>query len=398
MIRLQLFSAPLRDLANSTSHGWNALSRSLLLAVLILSATLPAPLAWASEGSPSLGDRFEIFGFLTQGFAKSDGNQVFGISKDGTSDYRNLALQLRFTISDADLVVVQLNHETIGDSPGSDLQDDIELNWAFYRRTLADNTYIKAGRMPIPVGLYTEIRNVGTVLPFYRPPEALYGIAGQSAFILESLDGVMLSHSFWPNKDWNLDAEVYYGGWDFLERSRTTGDFIETRAEDAVGGSLWLNTPWAGVRAGISGVRFDTDNLDGTTSTNEQWVSSVEAAWNRLLVRGEYMDYDLRFLGSDVNYEAFHVQLGFQLSEQWQVWVQHQESQLQTNIPFVGRVDADFIQEEAVAVRYSFSQQNVVLRLEWHDQESVAVENRAFDLLAPAYDTKYSILSVSVSF
>ncbi len=373
-------------------------SRYLLPAILLLASTLPAPAAWASDDGPSLSDRFEIFGFLTQGFAKSDGNQVFGISEDGTTDYRNIALQLRFTMTEADLIVVQLNHEAVGEAPGSELQDDIELDWAFYRRTLAPNTHVKAGRMPIPLGIYTEIREVGTVLPFYRPPEAQYGFAGQSAFTLEAVDGVMLSRSFWPDRDWSVDAEIYYGGWDFLEQDGTTGVFSETRATDAFGGYVWLNTPWPGVRFGSGGVRFEIEGLDGITSTNKMWVSSLEAAWKRWLLRAEFMDYQLRFLGSDVDYGAFHVQLGFQINDAWQLWVQRQESSFDTEIPFIGTIDRDYLDETAIALRYSFSNQDVVVRLEWHDQEALQVDNLPINIFGKPFETKYSILSVSVSF
>ena len=127
----------------------------------------------------------------------------------------------------------------------------IELDWAFYERRLADNTSIKVGRVQIPLGIFNEIRDVGTILPFYRPPFVMYR---EGTFTSETVDGVVLSHTFAAESDWSLDFDVYGGEWELVETDfqvETAEPFI-ARAEDAWGVQLWLNTPLSGLRFGLA--------------------------------------------------------------------------------------------------------------------------------------------------
>ena len=77
-----------------------------------------------------------------------------GIPEDGTTDYRTLALQFRYDISDKDTMIIQLSSRALGIAPIGDLEDEIELDWAFYERRVGDNTSIKIGRILIPIGIF----------------------------------------------------------------------------------------------------------------------------------------------------------------------------------------------------------------------------------------------------
>src|SRR4029078_364973 len=69
-------------------------------------------IAVAQDNDSSLS----VHGFLTQAYASSNGNTLFGIPDDGTSDYRNAALQFRYKLTDHNSIVIQLSHERLGDS------------------------------------------------------------------------------------------------------------------------------------------------------------------------------------------------------------------------------------------------------------------------------------------
>ena len=139
---------------------------------------------------------------------------VLGIPEDGTWDYRILALQFRYAISEKDTFIVQFSSRSLGESPINDLEDEIELDWAFYQRKLGDSTRLKIGRVQIPFGIFNEIRDVGTILPFYRPPYVFYQ---EGSYTSETVDGIVLSHIFATESESSLELNLWIGEYEFIE-------------------------------------------------------------------------------------------------------------------------------------------------------------------------------------
>lgn len=156
---------------------------SLLLVFLLVSAS-----AAAQDGISKLS----IHGYLSQAYAKSDGNQILGVDSEGTTDYRTAALLLRYEMSDFDSFVVQLSNERLGESPFGALREDVTFDWLFYERKIGGSTALRVGKVPNPFGIYAELRDVGILLPFYRPPNSIY----QEFFLSETIDGVSVSRDF----------------------------------------------------------------------------------------------------------------------------------------------------------------------------------------------------------
>ena len=146
------------------------------IAACVLLAMSPA-LASAQD------DKLSIHGSANIGYGKTDGLPYFGLNRDGTSDYRAIALQFGYKISDKDRVVTQLLHRNFGTSPLKAIQPTVEPVWAFYEHRFDNGTSVKLGRNPLPRGLFNEVRFIGTLLPFYRVGSAVYGET------LEFLDG-----------------------------------------------------------------------------------------------------------------------------------------------------------------------------------------------------------------
>ena len=69
--------------------------------------------------------------------------------------------------------------------------------------------------MPIPRGIYNELRSVGIALPMYRPPVVMYD---EGAYFSETIDGLVLARTFLADRPWSIEANLYAGGW----RSRGT--------------------------------------------------------------------------------------------------------------------------------------------------------------------------------
>jgi hypothetical protein len=74
-------------------------------------------------------------------------------------------------------------------------------------------------KIQLPFGIYNELRNVGTVVPFYRIPVNVYG---DKTYTNATLDGASLFHRFNAGSDWTVEATAYPGGWNTIETQGAT--------------------------------------------------------------------------------------------------------------------------------------------------------------------------------
>lgn len=387
----------------------------------------------ASSGPLS---KLTVHGFLTQAWAEadfldgrlplpdgSDPGPTFeelslGITEDGTSNYRNMALQFRYQISPKDVMVVQLSSRALGNSPIAEFEDEIELDWAFYERRLGDNTAIKVGRVQIPLGIFNEIRDVGTVLPFYRPSFTFYR---EGTFTSETVDGADISHTFWSESDWSLDADVYAGEWTSFEQS-FFDEGVSVARNKGYGFQLWLNTPVTGLRFGLGGHHRDVSGgsegairLLGATSKFDDWYLSADGVFDRWVFRGEYREYEGDpevvpvfaggvFTGKIIFY---YLQLGFHATEKIRFYVQAEYNPNETNATtFTHSLDPNFRDDIGFAFNYVFNS-NLVFKVEYHDVtgEDVGIipvftpQGLLLDPFIVELDGgSYTIISLSASF
>lgn len=380
--------------------------------------------------SSSIGgmqSKFQIHGFLTQAYAVADFTTggpnsdeiAIGIPEQGTTDYRFLALQFRYQMTDKDLMVVQLSSRALGESPIELVEDEIELDFAFYERRLADNTSIKVGRIQIPLGIFNEFRDVGPLLPFYRPPYTFYR---EGTFTSETVDGALLSHTFWASSDWSLEADLYAGEWDLVELSvfdpRETPKIAHTK--DSFGTQLWLNTPIRGLRLGvgfqrrnITGGQEGVFRAEGERSRLDDYFFSLEGNFTRFVVRAEWRKYGGPFVSPQLGFtsrgfnENYYLQLGYHFTEKFRIYGQTEFAGVKNHSDFFTQEsDIDFRTDDGLAINYAFSP-TVVLKAEyhWYDGEIsgfVPVVTPDGLRLQPTViefnDGTYSILSLAVSF
>ena len=394
----------------------------------------PAPLPSRNLGNLS---KLQIHGFLTQAYATADfvGNRVLGpggadpgptfneialgIPEDGTFEYWNIALQFRYEITPRDIMVVQFSSRALGDSPIADLEDEVELDWAFYERRLADHTSLKVGRVQIPLGIFNEIRDVGTILPFYRPPFLFYR---EGTFTNETVDGVVLSHTFWPESDWSLEADFFVGNWETFELTPLGESDATIATDEGYGTQLWLNTPIPSLRFGYgihwrdrTGGAEGVIRLPGSTTRFVDWYASVEAAFEKFVLRAEWRQFTgdpevSPAFGADdffSNIDNYYIHMGYHFTERFRVYAQYEksDSSLHASV-FTNDFDVSLEQDLGIAVNYLFSP-NLVLKAEHH-----IVKGEDFGLipLGPNFspplapftqdmsDGSRTILSLSVSF
>lgn len=344
----------------------------------------------AAEEAAAEESKIEVHGFLTQGFGLTDGSQILGITEDGTSDYRTAAFQFRYRFTADDHFVAQLSHESLGASPLQQFRDEVELDWLFYEHRWARSA-VRVGKVPIPFGIWNEVRDVGTVLPFYRPPRGFYG---EGAFASETVDGFLLSRTFELGAGFSLDGDLYFG--DRRSSELTELGANEVGIDDSTGFELWLSTPVAGLRLGLGGQRFEVrDSLLGQPGEEDLWqqlYASVEGLFGWFVVRSEVQWSDAPV----ADFRSIYLQVGIRLSSRVDLNLQAERSDLRLALPG-GRLDVDLERDLALGAVFKLKPY-LVLKAEVHRNEGFLIENPAPPIFGPPLETRYGILSLATSF
>jgi hypothetical protein len=357
---------------------------------------VPAPPASGDhpEGGPTAqpggaaalveGLKFHLNGYLTQAYGRSDGHQILGIPRSGTADYRGAAVQLRADMGQDDSFWIQLANDRLGSSPAQHFLPDVGIDWLFYLHRFG-NLAVKVGRVKIPFGLYNEVRDVGTLLPFYRPSTDFYGTG---SFTTETVDGAELSYDALDlGGGWQLDADLYAGNWDFL--AITTSGLVQAKARGSVGGELWVTTPIRGLRLGAGGMRYtsETPGDPKASSHNEHVSLEWEAGRVAAHVEGK------RRISADARQTSAYAHLGLRVVPRVTLNVQAEISNLAIDqVASTLHLDRDL----AAGVDYSF-RDNLVLKLEHHWNRGYGIDPQP-DIFGRPVETRYLLASVSTTF
>jgi len=355
---------------------------------------LGAPLLAQDAPDETPAEKVTVHGYLTQAFGKTDGEQILGLPKDGTNDYRRAAVLIRFTPTTNDALVIQIAHRRLGLSPSTAFEPDVKLDWGFYERKLGQDTSLRVGRLPQPMGLQNETRYVGTLLPFYRTPFNFYQ---EGSFTSETIDGIALRHSTSPANSWSAEGSVYVGGYSMVEQ--TASGVVKPRAEKALGGQLWLNTPLSGLRFGVGGQRLDLTGTALVSDGKDSWKSdylSAEYAGSRIKVRSEYRK--TRIHDADVDFIAYYVYAGVNATSRLGLHLQFDTSKLDLNVRAGHKFTAPKYYEDWTAGATFAVRPDVVLKGEYHWTESQVLETNARPVGASFRPVNYGIVSMSVSF
>jgi hypothetical protein len=328
--------------------------------------------------------KLRVFGHLTQAYGKSDRGTIQATTEGGTTDVGNIAVQFRWEISAQETAVVQLSHERRAGDIFTPNQGEFEIDWAFYERRFAENTTLKVGRLNVPIGIYNEIRDVGTLLPFLNLPISFYSGVLSTA---ETVDGISISHIFAARSDWDLEVDFYYGGWDTAQQRVEPGARFgivnqEARAEDGIGVQLWLNTPIRGLRLGAGGLRWLLDGPISPPAVKDRWNSlhlSLDLSVDPWIVRSEYRrwEFDQDFGGflnlgislpAKAKREGFYTQVGFWPTPKIGLFGQFEKTRLENSLGLLP--DAyDFHEDRALSLNYRF-RPSLVARVEYHWAET----------------------------
>jgi hypothetical protein len=336
-----------------------------------------------------------LHGYFSQAYANSENHQFIGIPDSGTFDYRRVALLIRGNLTPKDTLVLQLAQRRLGESPVMELEPDVKVDWAFYEHRFGADTSVRVGRIPTPLGIYSEIRYVGTVLPFYRAP---YNFYQEGSFTTENVNGARLSHTFGAGKSWNLETQVFGGGMSTIEAY--FGQVNRAHTDNALGGQLWLNTPVEGLRFGVGGDFFDIQNtiLDADGKDKwKTWIASADLSRTRFRIRSEYSQIRIKY--TQFTDKAFYVYGGFNVTEKLVAHAQYDNSTAITGAGDQTTTLPHLYQDTTLGLSYAF-RPDVVLKGEYHFVKGRLIEDEKVPLSPDfgPYKGNYYIVSVSASF
>ncbi len=371
---------------------------ALLLAV--------AGLASPARAQDDLLSRLHVHGYLTQGLGTSTANQLHGIPVDRwTADYRALALQLRFAATDKDAIVVQVGNRSLARSALSE-GEAVKLKWAYYQRRLVGMD-LRIGRTPYPKGIYNEIRDVGTLIPFFRAPYNTYTDG------LETVDGVVVSRRFPLPGGFSTEITALGGGSDYVQLSPNvqlhTVYVSRTRFGPLYGGQAWLNLPLRGVRLGAHGERVHLDN-PRITGVNAKHVASDVAGYFD-------MTFDKVFLRAETqlwqpgqyDYHSAYAHAGVQALPR--LWLNGQWEAVKVTlhpgvaVPVPSDLAGEFARDLAAGLKYDLSPM-ISLKVEGHrarghqfdaPTDMIMLTQRGLTF-GPGLRTDYFLASLSAAF
>lgn len=159
-------------------------------------------------GAPSADERIQVHGFVSQGAAHTDANEVGGNSQDGLGlDMRELGVNVSYRPNGDWLFSGQALARWAGNTDDGGLR----LDYAFADRTLASSEAsrvgLQVGKVKNPYGLYNMTRDVAHTRPGILMPQSIYPDQMRDFFLAAPGISLYGSHeSGFGNLSWQISA------------------------------------------------------------------------------------------------------------------------------------------------------------------------------------------------
>ncbi|OXX37807.1 hypothetical protein B9J90_05570 [Vibrio sp. V09_P4A23P171] len=176
-----------------------------------------------SSSSSSWQDSIKFNGFFSVGVTRSSNKLGYASSRDSYSfdELSLVGLQAEFSLADKTSFVTQLI------ARGSDdFSPDIE--WAYLKHTFDNYVTVRAGKLRVPLYMYSDYIDVGFAQPWSRPPVEVYGnvpfnsyLGGDIAYDVEMDESTLYLQAFAgqsKTSDNNTEYNYMYGaslGWNY---------------------------------------------------------------------------------------------------------------------------------------------------------------------------------------
>jgi hypothetical protein len=292
--------------------------RSIVLAGLCLSFLSRG--SWAQTTGP--GVTLHGFGGWAAGY--SDNENQFAKIADKELAFSNYYFALNTIAQPTEALALHTQVHWHQDLWGAEAHvDHAFVNWSPER-----GLTLRAGKIKNPLGIYTDIFDVGTLRPFYLLPQGLY------ADVPEGYVGVGTNLQQKLGR-WEVVADLIGGQMEFQESREdlmvgvhpltglpvwaTLG--VHSEGRDFIGGGFFVRPPIDGLELGASaysinvwtGVGGGEPQRSGTKRTNVV-AGTGEFLRDKIILRAEGM----RVTG-DSEIDAFFAEGAYKLTDHWQV-------------------------------------------------------------------------------
>jgi phosphate-selective porin O/P len=325
------------------------------VAAPLLLAIVPVVSVQAQEAASPI----EVHGFGSWAYGRTNGNEYLSGDEKGRYDDGAFSLNVAASPADRLRVVGQTFWE---DGPEG---TEIDFDFAFAEWTYSDKLKLRAGKVPLPFGISSEVFDVGTLRPFLALPQVVYGPVG---IVGESYTGVGLTGSFASKGGWGLTYDVFGGGQHLEEfqppeavaRGEDFDEITEIeKTRDMIGGRLELATPLSGLRVGGS---FYTgrQSADVRRSGFGLQAEYLTGPWS---VRSELAHETVR---DDFKATGFYGEAAYRFDPHWQVAAQY--GRFTSDLAAVPAPAASSLldhEEMAVGLNYWWNH-NFVFKLSFH--------------------------------
>ncbi|CAN2042808.1 Porin domain-containing protein [Candidatus Magnetomoraceae bacterium gMMP-15] len=203
--------------------------------------------------------KLDIHGFMSQGFIKSDRNNFYAKSEDGSFQFNELGINFSTDLSDYVRAGIQLISRDLG-SIGN---NEIVVDWAFVDYRWKDWMGFRCGKLKIPVGFYNYTRDADMVRTSIFLPDSVYHESQRDLF--NALYGLAIYGYLDLDFFGGVNYHVYYGEVNpdddkgmakYIEDSGVI-DLLNFDTAPSCSASLEWNTPLEGLRLGGSITKLD---------------------------------------------------------------------------------------------------------------------------------------------
>lgn len=242
--------------------------KSKFITIAGLCAMLAGLFPCASASITLGNDRTQIGGFFSQGWLQSSGNNYPFEAKDGTFDFREMAVNVSTTVGSH----LRFGAQGFAQRLGGYGQDKVILDWAVADYNFRQEIGIRVGRVKYPKGLYGEALDLDLVRPFIFLPMSLYNPIMRD--YNSSFDGAMLYGTLSLGRAGSVDYKAFYGNMP-MSVDQGVADYFnnaglfkapgvkQMELDYVYGGSLDCSTPVSGLKAHLSWSRMNGLNSGG---------------------------------------------------------------------------------------------------------------------------------------
>lgn len=172
--------------------------------------TLGAALLAGQGLALPIGNDVQVHGFVSQAYLKSEGNNIYGDSRNGSTDFMEAGINGTLRYSSRLHFAGQIITRDAGNSDNGDT--DVDYLFADYKLGENDQSGIGArvGRVRNNYGFYNDTRDVIFTRPTILMPQAVYFEGNGLREFLFSSDGLQL-YGYWDEADHSTNFSFSLG-------------------------------------------------------------------------------------------------------------------------------------------------------------------------------------------